>query len=211
MEILEAFDLTNCAHSAAQLVGADPKTVARYVAVRDGGNDPFTRRARPKLIDPYLEKIEELVERSTGKVRADVVHHDHLVPMGFVGDERTSRPKENTPMTTLDQPDVSGLLDALRAGDGVDLIRDLLRLSLQELVEAEAAVANGADRYERSEGRLTARNGHREKTIATKAGDLEVKGSYFRSFLQPWRRIDQALYAVVMEAYVKGVFHPVGR
>jgi transposase len=91
MEILEAFDLTNCAHSAAQLVGVDPKTVARYVAVRDGGNDPFTRRVRPKLIDPYLEKIEELVERSTGKVRADVVHRDHLVPMGFAGDERTSR------------------------------------------------------------------------------------------------------------------------
>lgn len=91
MEILEAFDLTNCAHSAAQLVGVDPKTVARYVALRDEGNDPFTRQARPKLIDPYLEKVEELVERSTGKVRADVVHRDHLVPMGFTGDERTTR------------------------------------------------------------------------------------------------------------------------
>lgn len=69
----------------------------------------------------------------------------------------------------------------------------------------------GAARYERTEERLTERNGHRQKTIATKAGDLEVKirklrkGSYFPSFLQPRRRIDQALYAVVMEAYVKGV------
>ena len=75
-------------------------------------------------------------------------------------------------------------------------------VSLQELVEAEAAGAIGAGRYERSEGRLTERNGHRPKTIATKAGDLEVKipklrkGSYFPSFLQPRRRIDQALYAV---------------
>ncbi len=114
-------------------------------------------------------------------------------------------------MTTLDQSDLSALLDALRAGDGVDLIRDLVRLVLQELVEAEAAGAIGAGRYERSEGRLTERNGHRSKTVATKAGDLEVKipklrkGSYFPSFLQPRRRIDQALYAVVMEAYVKGV------
>jgi putative transposase len=114
-------------------------------------------------------------------------------------------------MTTLDQSDVSALLDALRAGDGVDFIRDLVRLVLQELVEAEAAGTIGAGRYERTEGRLTERNGHRPKTIATKAGDLEVKipklrkGSYFPSFLQPRRRIDQALYAVVMEAYVKGV------
>ena len=40
MEILEAFDLTGCAHSAAQLAGTDRKTVARYVALRDGGADP---------------------------------------------------------------------------------------------------------------------------------------------------------------------------
>jgi transposase-like protein len=114
-------------------------------------------------------------------------------------------------MTTLEQSDLCALLDALRAGDGVDFIRDLIRLVVQELVEAEAAGAIGAARYERSEGRLTERNGHRTKTVATKAGDLEVKipklrkGSYFPSFLQPRRRIDQALYAVVMEAYVKGV------
>ena len=91
MEILEAFDLTNCAHSAAELVGVDAKTVARYVAARDLGGDAFARVVRPKLIDPYLEKIEELVERSKGKIRADVVHQRHLVPMGFSGDERTTR------------------------------------------------------------------------------------------------------------------------
>lgn len=91
MEILEAFDLTKCAHSAAQLTGCDPKTVAHYVAVRDAGASPFARAARPKLIDPYREKIEELVEHSSAKVRADVVHRDHLVPMGFTGGERTTR------------------------------------------------------------------------------------------------------------------------
>ncbi|MHB1712070.1 MAG: IS256 family transposase [Acidimicrobiales bacterium] len=111
----------------------------------------------------------------------------------------------------LPQSDVSTLLDALRSGDGVDLVRDLVRLVLQELVEAEASTVIGAARYERAGERLTERNGHRSKTLSTKAGDLEVKipklrkGSYFPSFLEPRRRIDQALYAVVMEAYVKGV------
>ena len=91
MEILEAFDLTACAHSAAQLAGVEPKTVAHYVGLRDAGGDLLARLARPKLIDPYLEKIEELVERSKGNIRADVVHGRHLVPMGFAGDERTTR------------------------------------------------------------------------------------------------------------------------
>ena len=91
MEILEAFDLTHCAHAAAQLCGVDPKTVARYVAIRDAGGNPFDPSPRPKIIDPFVEKIEELVERSHGKVRADVVHGEHLVPMGFAGDERTTR------------------------------------------------------------------------------------------------------------------------
>lgn len=63
MEILAAFDLTGCAHSAGRLAGADPHTVARYVAIRDRGGNPLVRAARPKLIDPFLEKIEELVER----------------------------------------------------------------------------------------------------------------------------------------------------
>ena len=48
MEILEAYDLTRCAHSAARLAGVDEKTVARYVAIRDSGRDPLTptRRVR---------------------------------------------------------------------------------------------------------------------------------------------------------------------
>lgn len=65
MEILEAFNLTRCAHSAGALAGCDPKTVARYVEVRDAGGNPFVRQRRPRLIDPFLEKIEELVDRSS--------------------------------------------------------------------------------------------------------------------------------------------------
>ena len=37
MEILEAFDATGCANSAAPLAGVDPKTVRRYVAKREAG------------------------------------------------------------------------------------------------------------------------------------------------------------------------------
>ncbi|WP_257226446.1 IS21 family transposase [Rhodococcus opacus] len=90
MEILEAYDLTQCAHSAAQLVGCDEKTVARYVALRDAGRDPAERERRARSIDPFLGKIEELVEASQGRIRADVVH-DKLTAMGFDGTDRTTR------------------------------------------------------------------------------------------------------------------------
>lgn len=111
----------------------------------------------------------------------------------------------------LSESALSELLDAFRAGDGVDLIRESVRLVLQELIEVEAAEAIGAARYERTEGRVTERNGHRPRLLATQAGDIELgipklrSGSFFPSILEPRRRIDRALYAVVMEAYVSGV------
>ncbi|MEV8231538.1 IS256 family transposase [Micrococcus luteus] len=112
---------------------------------------------------------------------------------------------------TLPQSAVSDLLDALRAGDGVDLVRESVRMVLQELIETEAAQAIGAGRYERTDTRATERNGSRPKLLTTKGGDVTVAipklrtGSFFPSILEPRRRIDQALYAVVMEAYVHGV------
>jgi transposase-like protein len=111
----------------------------------------------------------------------------------------------------LSESVVSELLDAFRAGDGVDLIRNAVTMVLQELIELEATEAVGAGRYERSDTRVTDRNGQRPRLLATQAGDVELripklrKGSFFPSILEPRRRIDQALYAVVMEAYVNGV------
>ncbi len=90
MEILEAFDLTRCPYSAGELAGCDPKTVEHYVGLRDAGLDPTARARRARLIDSFLAKIEELVDRSDSKIRADVVH-DRIVVMGFAGDERTTR------------------------------------------------------------------------------------------------------------------------
>ncbi len=90
MEILEAFDATGVAHSAAPLCKADPKTVRRYARSRDLGRPVTAPVPRPKLIDPFLDKIEEWVDRSEGKVRADVVH-ERLAVMEFGGNERTTR------------------------------------------------------------------------------------------------------------------------
>jgi putative transposase len=111
----------------------------------------------------------------------------------------------------LNESAVSDLLDALTVGEGVDLVRELAAWALQQLIEAEAAEAIGAELWERTAERLTHRNGHRRRVLSTKAGDLEVgipkfrKGSFFPEILEPRRRIDQALYAVVMEAYVNGI------
>src|SRR5215218_8328447 len=105
----------------------------------------------------------------------------------------------------------SELLEAFRAGEGVDLVRESVRLVMQELIETEASERIGADRYERTETRLTDRNGSRPRLLATQAGDVQLRipklrrGSFFPVILEPRRRIDQALYAVVMEAYVNGV------
>ena len=90
MEILEAFDATGCAHSAALLAGVDPKTVRHYVAKREAGIPVGEPAKRPKVIDPFVGKIEEAVESSQGQVRADVLH-ERLAAMGFPGDERTTR------------------------------------------------------------------------------------------------------------------------
>jgi putative transposase len=111
----------------------------------------------------------------------------------------------------LSQSALSELLDAIRAGGGEDVVREALTLVLQELIELEAAQAIGADRYERTESRQTHRNGSRTRLLSTKAGDVELHipklraGSFFPSLLEPRRRIDRALWAVVMEAYVAGV------
>jgi transposase-like protein len=111
----------------------------------------------------------------------------------------------------LTQSVLSDLLDAFRAGEGVDLVRDAVRLVMQELIETEATEQIGAARYERADTRITDRNGSRPRLVATQAGDIELripklrKGSFFPSILEPRRRIDQALYAVVIEAYVNGV------
>ena len=89
-------------------------------------------------------------------------------------------------------------------------LRDILTAALQELIEAELTSTIRAEHGERSPERLTQRNGHRPKVISTPAGDLELgipklrQGSFFPELLEPRRRIDRALWAVIMTAYVTG-------
>lgn len=91
MEILEAFDLTGSLRAAAQLVGCDHKTVGHWVCVREQAGGGLVTRARPRpQVDAFAEKIDEWVDRSHAKVRADVCH-ERLVAMGYVGSERTTR------------------------------------------------------------------------------------------------------------------------
>lgn len=90
MQILEAYDLCRSCRGAAELAGCSEHTVARYVELRDLGQDAQARKRRSQMADPYLVKVEEWVERSHGKVRADVCH-DKLDPMGYQGSERTTR------------------------------------------------------------------------------------------------------------------------
>ncbi len=75
---------------------------------------------------------------------------------------------------TLSQSDVTELLDAIRAGGDLDVIRKGVELVLQALIEAEATEVIGAERYERSDGRRTWRNGSRQRLLTTKAGDVEL-------------------------------------
>ena len=112
---------------------------------------------------------------------------------------------------TQDHSALLAQLDALKSADAGAVFAELIRAGLQQLIEAEAAAAIGAGRYERTDGRTVHRNGHRPKMVSTTAGDVEVQipklraGSFFPSLLERRRRIDKALHAVIMEAYVHGV------
>ena len=89
------------------------------------------------------------------------------------------------------------------------VFRRMLQAGLQDLVDAEATEKIGAARYERTPTRTTRRNGTRSKTLETPAGQVDLpklrQGSFYPSLLNPRRRVDKALYAVVAQAWVDGV------
>jgi transposase-like protein len=96
-------------------------------------------------------------------------------------------------------------------GDRVrDLFRELLQRALQELIDTELSARIGAEPHQRTETRTNHRNGTRSRVLSTPAGDVELaipkvrEGSFFPSLLEPRRRVDRALWAVIMTAYVTG-------
>ena len=111
----------------------------------------------------------------------------------------------------LDQSALLELLAQLKLTDVTDRIRSATETLYQELIDAEATAFIGASPFERSAERTTHRNGARDRTLTTTAGDLGLRipklrqGSFFPALLERRRRVDQALFAVVMEAYVHGV------
>ena len=131
-----------------------------------------------------------------------------MVPIGR--DQATE--KENT-ITMADELRI-GLKELLRKAHmehDADFLKEGVRALSQALMEMEVEEHIGAGRYERTEGRSGHRNGYRERTWDTRAGAIELKvprvrdSSYFPSLLEPRRRAERALSAVVQEAYVHGV------
>ena len=92
-----------------------------------------------------------------------------------------------------------------------DFLREGVRVLAQELMELEVAEHVGAERHERTPERSGYRNGYRERPWDTRVGTIELQvprvrdGSFFPSLLEPRRRAEKALVAVVQEAYVQGI------
>jgi putative transposase len=104
------------------------------------------------------------------------------------------------------------LVDKLMADEHADMLRDSVAWLVTQLMEAEVGALTGAELGERApERRQAQRNGYRQRRWDTRVGELELAiprlrtGSYFPSFLEPRRRAEQALVAVVQEAYVNGI------
>ena len=100
---------------------------------------------------------------------------------------------------------------AAQAGD-VDFLRSAVKTMAEALMELEVAAKLGAEPHQRTPERLGYRNGHRSRDWDTRAGTIALeiprvrRGSYFPDWLlEPRRRAERALFAVVAEAYVLGV------
>lgn len=110
----------------------------------------------------------------------------------------------------LEQSALLEVLDALRNADAADRITQAAETIYQALINAELTAVIGAAPHERTETRINQRNGSRPRTLTTIAGDLELRipklrtGSFFPALLERRRRVDQCLFAVVMEAYLHG-------
>ncbi len=107
---------------------------------------------------------------------------------------------------------VADVVQRVLAGEHGDFVREAVELVARELMEAEISTEIGAGRGEVSSERSTHRNGYRPRPWETRVGEIELLvprkrrgAAYFPSFLEPRRRSEQAIVAVVLEAYVNGI------
>jgi len=102
-------------------------------------------------------------------------------------------------------------LELLDHAGGEDFLKSFAERVLEQLMEFEVTNRIGADKHERAEGRATYRNGYRERPLHTRLGTLELRvpklrqGTYFPAFLEPRRLTEQALTAVIQEAWIGGM------
>ena len=107
---------------------------------------------------------------------------------------------------TLDE-----LVRKVQESADVDFLREGVRVLAQALMETEVTQQVGAMRYERTPERTGERNGTRDRRWDTRVGSITLRiprvrnGSYTPSLLEPRRRAERALVAVVQEAYIQGV------
>ena len=107
--------------------------------------------------------------------------------------------------------DLLGLLRKRGSDGDVDFLREALRVLVEGIMDAEVSARIGAEYGERSPERVTQRNGYRSRAWDTRVGTMELRipklreGSYFPSLLEPRRRSERALLAVIQQAYVEGV------
>ena len=115
-------------------------------------------------------------------------------------------------MAGADRMTIEEVVRKVLLDEHADVIREAVKAVAAEMMELEVSELIGAERGERRpEDRATHRNGYRPRRWDTRAGEIELQipklrqGSYFPSFLQPRKRSEQALVAVVQQAYVCGV------
>ena len=103
------------------------------------------------------------------------------------------------------------LIELLQKQDDGYFLRAVAEAVLQLLMEHDVEGVIGAGRYERGDGRLTWRNGYRDRELRTRLGVLSLRvpklrqGTYFPGFLEPRRTSEKALVAVIQEAWIGGV------
>jgi len=107
--------------------------------------------------------------------------------------------------------DLHEFLCNIGAEDDGDFLREAAAMVMRLVMDEQISRQIGARRYERSERRETQRNGYRKRNWETRLGDIRLRipklrqGTYYPSFLEPRRRAEKALVAVIQTAYVKGV------
>ena len=114
-------------------------------------------------------------------------------------------------MATISMDALTWFRKQLEQADS-DLLREMIAAFSEALMNAEVDSLCGAGYGERSPERLNSRNGRRERSWDTRAGTINLsiptlrQGSYFPDWLlEPRRRAERALVAVVAECYVRGV------